>query len=324
MPVFNARLYLAEAIGSIQAQTHSDWELIVVDDDSTDGSAELAEELASRDTRIRVVRVPHAGAAPAVNAGAALAHGALLARMDADDVASPNRFTIQLDWMHRNKVDVCGSWVRRCGAGSGLIWFPETHEAIEREMVFRHGLLQPTVLMPTALFNAHRYTEDARFEGNELWIRLLNHARLGNVPAALIKHRCHPEQTHVLQAGGMGELQRMSRRRMLEALFPGTPEAVATALDRVGERQPARDLDELELGGEWLAKLADCPDRLVRQRMFGRWREWCRRSIRLGPGVLGSLLRWEPEFGAAEYGASRRARIIRAAVLSVPKTGART
>src|SRR3954462_4182724 len=94
LPVFDAREHLADAISSIQAQSHRRRELLVLDDGSSDGSPELAEELGKTEERIRVLRVTHGGAAQAVNAGVEAARGDMIARMDADDVAVPERFAV--------------------------------------------------------------------------------------------------------------------------------------------------------------------------------------------------------------------------------------
>jgi glycosyltransferase involved in cell wall biosynthesis len=300
MPVYNGRAHLADAIASIRAQTHDRWELIVVDDGSDDGSAALAAELASGDERIRVLEVEHSGAAGAVNAGADVARGELIARMDGDDIAVPERFAVQLQWMRRTGVEVCGSCAMRFGAETGVLWFPETHDGIAREMLFRHGLLQPTVLMATDVFLAHRYREGARFEGNELWIRLRRHHRLGNVPATLVRHRCHAAQTRVVRAAELRAFVRASRVPLFHELYPEAGELDAQAIDRVADREPCVNLAELERVGGWLTRLADGPDVELRRRMRDRWRAACRGAAPLGLGAYRLHQRFAPQFGLRE------------------------
>lgn len=96
MPCFNAEVTLARAVQSIQEQTWSDWELIIVDDGSTDSSPTIASKLASADKRIRVIDLAHQGVAAASNTGFAESCGAIIARMDADDVSHPQRLKKQL------------------------------------------------------------------------------------------------------------------------------------------------------------------------------------------------------------------------------------
>ena len=92
MPVHNGELTLAEAIQSILAQTFRDFELIAVDDGSTDSSPTILRKFAARDGRIRVISRPNTGIAGALNDAIELATGEFVARMDADDVSMPNRF----------------------------------------------------------------------------------------------------------------------------------------------------------------------------------------------------------------------------------------
>ena len=95
MPCYNAGTTVTRAVKSIQAQTLRDWELIVVDDGSTDDSADLVQTLADDDPRIQIVRRKHMGVASAANHGMSLATAPLIARMDADDVSLPDRLEKQ-------------------------------------------------------------------------------------------------------------------------------------------------------------------------------------------------------------------------------------
>ncbi len=90
MPVYNHADYLAEAVQSVTNQTRQDWELIIVDDGSTDGSGELADKLASSDGRITVIHQKNAGPAAARNTALAQARGSWLAYIDSDDVYMPD------------------------------------------------------------------------------------------------------------------------------------------------------------------------------------------------------------------------------------------
>src|SRR5262245_59556523 len=89
LPVFNGARFLTDAIERVLDQTWQDFELVVVDDGSTDGSAEIAEGYA--DTRIRAVRQEHRGLVGALNRGLAESRGEFIARQDADDLSAPTR-----------------------------------------------------------------------------------------------------------------------------------------------------------------------------------------------------------------------------------------
>jgi glycosyltransferase involved in cell wall biosynthesis len=97
MTVYNAGRYLDAAIASIAAQTFRDWEFVIVDDASTDGSPEVAEAWAKRDSRIRVIRnAVNKGQTPCLNQGLREARGRWIARQDADDLSLPERLERQL------------------------------------------------------------------------------------------------------------------------------------------------------------------------------------------------------------------------------------
>lgn len=108
MPVFNAGKYLTEAIESILVQTFPDFELIIIDDGSTDDSADIIRSFAGQDKRIKPIFTAHAGIVSALKTGLETASGKYVARMDADDVSLPERFQLQHDFMEKGHADLCG------------------------------------------------------------------------------------------------------------------------------------------------------------------------------------------------------------------------
>lgn len=105
LPLYNASRFIGEAIVSVQAQTHTDWELLVVDDVSTDNSAAIVQKYAAKDKRIKLLQhSKNAGAAQARNTGIKNATGRYIAFIDADDVWLPNKLEKQLQFMHTNKL----------------------------------------------------------------------------------------------------------------------------------------------------------------------------------------------------------------------------
>ncbi|HMO65446.1 MAG TPA: glycosyltransferase family 2 protein, partial [Verrucomicrobiota bacterium] len=96
LPVFNALATLPRAVASVRAQTFTDWELVAVDDGSTDGSGEWLARAAKEEPRLRVLRRPHAGLVPALKDGLDAARGEFIARLDADDECLPDRLAAQV------------------------------------------------------------------------------------------------------------------------------------------------------------------------------------------------------------------------------------
>ena len=99
MPVYNTERYVAEAVRSILAQTYDELEVLIYDDGSTDRSPEILHGLAERDPRIRLFLRPHTGLTTWLRAGVEIARCEYVARMDADDIAHPERLAAQLAYL---------------------------------------------------------------------------------------------------------------------------------------------------------------------------------------------------------------------------------
>lgn len=156
LPFFNAENTLRPAIKSVQRQRFQDWELIAFDDGSEDESLQVAEALAHKDPRIRVASAAHRGIVPALRDACAAAKGRFLARMDADDVAHPDRLRLQMAAMEAEPAAaVCGARVRIVGEAIGLgrrryeTWINRLvrHEDMVRELFVECPLPHPTFFM---------------------------------------------------------------------------------------------------------------------------------------------------------------------------------
>jgi glycosyltransferase involved in cell wall biosynthesis len=291
MPVRNAERYLAEAITSIQRQSVDDWELIVVDNRSTDRSVAVARSSCAHDPRIRVVEGVEGDRASAKNAGVREAQGELIALMGADDISVPERLAVQLDWMRQTGVDVCGGLAARFGQQHGLLWFPESQQGIRHELVFRSALLGGTLMAKAHVLRRHPYSEEAGWKDLDHAIRLVRAHRLTNAPVVLLRHRCHPLQVSKLE----GDRFEADRVRLGGAwfgeMFPSANEDDVRAVRRLIRRSSFTSLTELERAGGWLVRLADGQELLLRALLFERWRMACRTSARLGPGAYRTFLR---------------------------------
>ncbi|MGO8674025.1 MAG: glycosyltransferase family 2 protein [Capsulimonadaceae bacterium] len=340
MPVYNARPYLSTAIDSILAQTHRALELIIVDDGSTDGSLDVVEDYARRDTRIRVLCVAHGGYAIALNAGIAAAEGDYIADLDADDIAVPERLEIQVEWMRRNGVDICGACVQSFGVRDQVLWFPQGHAAIRSELMFRVALLPSVVIGRAEILKENPQIPGLLSNDYELWTRLALICRLGNVQRILGRYRQHEGQTSRIAAPAFRKEMHLYRRRYFAALYPDASEQDLLALERTAEHDPHPDTRSLELAGHWLVRLArDADDSdqgpvrrgghshefssskgsaerdvFLRERMVRRWLDTCRQSAHLGSGCLRVYRRIDDELrgpDADPCGQARRERILR-------------
>jgi len=300
IPVYNVESYVSEAIESILAQTYPKLELIIVDDGSTDDSAGIIRRWAQIDHRILPVFLQHCGRSLARNKGIVKAKGEYIAFLDADDVALAERLDVQLKWMQRNGVEICGSCVKLFGEESGIYWFPETHEAILKEFLFHLALLLPSVTMQAQIAKSHLFKENSAFEDYEYLTRLASLYRMGNMPQVLIKHRRHAKQSHVVEAEDFGNDFRKYSLAYFHTLFPEASTSDHTIITHIIEKKPLQNLQDLELAGLWMMRLAQTTDNFLRRRMAERWQAACQRSAHLGSGCYRLYRRILPRFGVTE------------------------
>jgi glycosyltransferase involved in cell wall biosynthesis len=205
MPVWNAGRWLAPALASLRAQSFRDFEIVAVDDGSTDGSGERLERAAGREPRLRVLHVAHAGVATALRVALAAARAPLIARQDADDLSHPRRLERQLDLLARRPdLGVVGSRVRllpRGFAGVGMRrWVAWHNRLLDHESMAREVLIDSPLAHATAVARRHLlervggWLERGWPEDLDLWLRLLAAgARFAKLPCILYAWRQHAE-----------------------------------------------------------------------------------------------------------------------------------
>ncbi len=202
MSVRNGLPFVREAIASIIAQTFTDWEFAIVDNASTDGTAAAIEEIAAREPRIRFIRNPaDLGHSGGLNRGLEICRGLWVARMDADDVALPNRFERQLEFLRQNPdVKVASCLAYYINQHSTIIG-KTVHDLTTREAFQRYlnanlaiGILHPgAMILRELLVKAGGYRE-AFGPANDidLWGRLADAGALILVqPECLMQYRVH-------------------------------------------------------------------------------------------------------------------------------------
>lgn len=179
VPVYNTIKYIEATIDSVVGQTYLDWELILVDDGSTDGTFECMEKYrnALSDERIRIVRTAsNAGAAKARNFGLSLATGRYIAYLDADDLWSPDKLARQLQFAGDRQAGFVFTgyeFAREDGTGTGkIVKVPET-------MNYKQALKNTTIFTSTVLFDTKRIPislldmPEVKSEDTALWWKIL-------------------------------------------------------------------------------------------------------------------------------------------------------
>jgi glycosyltransferase involved in cell wall biosynthesis len=301
--VLNAAPYLGEAIASILSQSVDDLELIVVDDGSTDGSQAIAAGCAAGDSRVRTAfleRDPRTeSGARAANVGIDMSRGDFIARMDADDVSTPDRLAVQMAWLVGQGLDICGGQTRRFGEQDGEIWYPEGQPAMACELVFRSGLANATMLARGDVLRAARFSEAEAYEEYELQTRLISQVRLGNCPQVVLGLRVHPGQTTRVLAGRKQESRQRLRFGHFFNLFPDAGLDDFRCVNAVARGAALGDPVDLRRAADWLVRLSRLPDEKLRSRMARRWTDVCERYAgpaedvaALRAGVSAQILAW--------------------------------
>ena len=202
LPVYNAEKYLHECLNSIIAQTVKNWELIIINDGSTDNSETIIHIfIASVSTFIEVIYVPleHKGLPFCLNKGIGLARGKYIARMDADDIMFENRLQVQVQFMENNPdVGVLGSHaieIDENGEEISIMKRPIENAKIKNALNNSCPIIHPTVIIQKELLVGNLYKElYPNSEDLDLWCRLENLTNFRNLDIVLLKKRFHSKQ----------------------------------------------------------------------------------------------------------------------------------
>lgn len=320
MSVYDGARFLDRAIDSVLNQTLADFEFLILDDGSRDDSRAIIERWAARDARIVAITRENRGLVASLNELLARARAPIFARMDADDIAHPDRFAKQHAFLAAHPDHgIVGCWREDIGVDEEPAWVgvddpPVTHAdvlaAIDRgEPVLSH----PTVMARTDLMRAaggyraaFRHCEDF-----DLWMRMADMTRIANLPERLLRYRHYPDQVsmrHLTEQQVGAAVARLAHRERAA----GRPDPTATltrlppiaALDRLFARPgvargiradvvPMLLYSPVALGGEGLdivvQHVRDGGDRaglwrtVVRMVRFGM----PRRALRLAAALLG-------------------------------------
>jgi glycosyltransferase involved in cell wall biosynthesis len=213
MSCFNAERWLEESVSSVLDQSHTDLELILVDDGSTDGTRPCIEALAARDARVVPVFKPNTGLADSLNVGAGMAKGAWLARLDADDVMSPSRLEEQLKAINsRHRVVFVGSGlveVDEEGRRLRSFTYPTGHAKLVARLRTGKGFpAHSSALIEMEAFRrigGYR-PRFVRSQDLDLWLRLSEVGELTSVSVPLVQVRSHRRQISFTDGGEQSKI----------------------------------------------------------------------------------------------------------------------
>jgi len=207
MPVYNNEEYLVDAIDSILTQTFGEFEFIIIDDGSTDGSIEILNRYKNKDPRIKVyLQSQNVGIVEALNKGVKLSTGKYIARMDADDISLPDRLERQLAFLDSNpEVGVLGTNIQlidAVGEQHETIKFPDSHNQILWSLCFYSPIVHPSALIRrNVILRVGGYrSKYPHAEDYDLWTRLAGETHFANLPQTLLLLRKHISNITIIYA----------------------------------------------------------------------------------------------------------------------------
>jgi len=262
MPVFNRARVLRPALDSVLDQSFQDFELLVVDDGSSDDSAEVVRRYQARDSRVRLVVLEHNQGIPKTrNRGLELARGEYLAHADSDDTSMPERLAHQVAFLDAHpEIAAVGSWMLRTDASGrrfdGPLLRPTDPRVIRGRILFVSCFKNPTMLGRSEIMRAFGFREPFVISSDiDLWARISEKHALANLPEFLVRYR----------AGGTSHQANAPRTAMRQQIARDMLTSLGVAFDEtdVANHVKLRNLTGFDPTPEYLAWAEDWLARLL-------------------------------------------------------------
>jgi len=246
MPVYNVERYLRGALDSVFRQTWQDFEIVIVNDGSTDGTRAILADI--RDPRVRVIDMPHGGLAAALRRGVEAARGRYLARMDGDDQALPQRLAVQKACLDRAPRTVLVHSLAQTVDPDGrrlptVLGEPRSSTVTKWLLLWQNPIVHPTVMLRLDTLRAHDLNyrlELFRADEFDLWNRLAPHGDFEAIHEVLHLYRVHP--------------QNMTHRNPADLHLAAFTRVIRENFERFAVALPAPAAEELAVisGGTWI------------------------------------------------------------------------
>lgn len=219
MPTYNVAPYVREAIDSVMQQTYTNFELLVIDDCSTDDTVSVVRSI--NDPRIHIIQnEKNVGLAENLNRGLSHITTEYVARMDGDDIAEPRWLEREVAILDNHPdIGICSGGFERFGTVKSLVRFPEQHEDCMANMLFECSVIVPTFRMSLYRNHGLRYSTEAfPAEDYRFWAECLRVTKIYNIQETLFHYRMHPAQICTARREEQQRKVAQVRRYMLEWL----------------------------------------------------------------------------------------------------------
>ena len=239
MPVRNEERYLKATLASLYRQTCTRWELVAVDDGSTDRTAAILAEAARRDSRVKVIRREGGGLVAALNDGLKVCHATLLARLDGDDICHPRRLELQAAYLEAHPATglvACNfRHFPRSGLKQGMIDYESwqnsltEHSLIVRDLFVESPFVHPSIMTRrTILEELGGYHDNGWPEDYDLWLRMAAAGvRFSRLPQTLLFWRDHPDRaTRTMDEYAAHAFRACKCLYLLRGFLQGAPDVV--------------------------------------------------------------------------------------------------
>lgn len=282
---FNNAEFLDQALESVCKQTFTDFEMLVIDDASTDTSLQNLQRWAEKEKRLRVLENPrNIGLANTLNRAIESSDSEYIARFDTDDIMYPERLAKQISYMQSNRIDLLGSAIQSIGQRrSKQTTYPQTDEHIRIHLLFQTAFAHPTVIYQRNKLGALRYNPEIRYaEDYALWVKMAERAKMANLAEPLLFYRQHDKQV----SNNKNRQNQDAGKVRLEALKAANLNCSTEERQihsRLRHSNPYQNRKELEDTESWLIKLENhLQSRLARQHIQREWYLCCIRAAHFG------------------------------------------
>ncbi len=226
MPVYNCEAYIEASVNSILNQTFNDFELLIIDDCSTDKTKDIIKRI--DDNRILLIEKPkNTGYTNSLNYALQLIKGKYIARMDGDDVSLLGRFEAQVEFLENNEnIVACGTIFKYLNSNT-VINLPEFDDDIKLAMLKGNSMAHPSIMMRSSVIkeNSIQYNKEREpAEDYDLWVELMAFGKLHNLQKIYLEYRKHTSQVSTVRRKQQNESAIKTRIKLLKYVYENMPQ----------------------------------------------------------------------------------------------------